>query len=51
MAERNRDNGPHPLRRAIVGVLLGITLGALVALMLPRRPRDDSALLRGRVDT
>ena len=28
--------GPHPVRRAIVGLLLGVALGALVALLRPR---------------
>jgi hypothetical protein len=38
----HRDPGPHPAVRALVGLLLGATLGAIVALLLPRE-RDAAA--------
>lgn len=41
------DRGPSPLARAATGLLLGLTAGALAALITPRRPRsegDDHAL-------
>ena len=33
---RGSSNGPHPLRRAVVGLLLGAALGAVAALLRPR---------------
>ena len=34
--------GPHPLRRAVVGLLLGVALGAVAALLRPRG-REEGA--------
>ena len=48
MARRSPSTapGPHPLRRAIVGLLLGVGLGVVAALLRPRG-RDEGAPLAG----
>lgn len=32
---------PHPLQRAVIGLLLGALLGLIVALLQPRRPPGE----------
>ena len=46
-ADRAEVAGPHPVMRAVVGLLLGLAAGALAALVTPRpqphpTPPDDS---------
>ena len=40
-ADRAEVAGPHPVMRAVVGLLLGLAAGALAALLTPRHRRDD----------
>lgn len=35
--ERLEPLGPHPVQRAVVALLLGVLLGAVAALLQPRR--------------
>lgn len=42
-ADRAEVTGPHPVMRAVVGLLLGLAAGALAALVTPRPPRPASS--------
>lgn len=37
------DSGPHPVARAVTGLLLGLGVGLASAFLLPRRHQSSSA--------
>lgn len=39
--EPGRDDGPHPAVRAVLGLVVGLVAGALIALLVPR-DRDEA---------
>ncbi|GEM_PF-5050969 len=48
---RQEEPGPTPLRRAVIGLALGVGVGAMLALAAPRRsgtvPREPPDAARG----
>jgi hypothetical protein len=44
----DREVGPAPLRRAALGILLGLSAGAVAACLLPRERRAQRPPARAR---
>jgi hypothetical protein len=42
-ADRAEVRGPHPIVRAVLGLLLGVVAGGVAALLTPRGQRPTSA--------